>query len=49
MPPLPGEGFYVRPLLRVSFDASSSPELAPLTHLPGYNRYIFSVLYTLET
>jgi hypothetical protein len=49
LPRLPQEGFYVRPTLRLTFDAASTPELAPLTQLPGYNRYIFSVLNSLES
>ncbi len=49
LPRLPDEGFYVRPLLRVSFDAARSPELASLAQLPGYNQFIFSLLYSLES
>jgi WD40 repeat protein len=48
-PRLAEEGFYVHPVLRVAFDAASLPELTSLAKLPGYNRFIFSVLYSLES
>jgi len=35
-------------MLRVAFDAAGLPALAPVTHLPGYNRFAFSVQYSME-